>query len=65
MPAEWLIRQVCGVDFIDSKTITFNPDLCGLDWAEAEIPVDGGMIRLRVTGDQKEISLPDGFTVKD
>ena len=66
MPAEWLIRQVCGVDFIDSRTITFNPDLCGLEWTEAEIPVvDGGIIRVRISHGQTEISLPDGFTVKE
>ena len=65
MPAEWLIRQICGVDFVDSRTIKFNPDLCGLEWAEAEIPVSGGMICVKISDGQKEISVPDGFIVAE
>ena len=65
MPAEWLIRQICGVDFVDSRTIKFNPDLCGLEWAEAEIPVSGGMICVKISDGQKKISVPDGFIVAE
>jgi len=63
MPAEWLTRQVCGIDFVDSRMIRFQPDLCGLEWVEASIPVSGGMIRVHLTADKQELSVPDGFSV--
>ena len=64
MPAEWLIRQVCGIEFLDSRTIRFSPDLCGLEWIEAEFPAADGMIRVSLSADKQELSVPDGIIVK-
>jgi hypothetical protein len=61
MPAEWLIRQICGLEFSDSKTVRFSPDLCGLEWAEAHVPTEYGMIDIFVSPEKTEIKLPEGI----
>ena len=64
MPAEWLIRQICGLDFIDSRTVRFTPDLCGLEWAEAHVPTEFGMIDISIAPGKSELRLPDGIQLK-
>ena len=65
MPAEWLIRQICGVDFVDSRTVRFTPDLCGLDWVEAHIPTEFGMIDISIAPGKSELNLPDEIQLKE
>ena len=65
-PAMWLQRQILGVT---PKTpgfteITFNPDLCGLEFAEGAIPTPHGVITVRLEKDKApQISLPDNIKI--
>ena len=64
MPAEWLIRQICGLEFIDAGTVRFTPDLCGLEWVEAHIPAETGMIQIYAAPGKKELHLPERIQLK-
>ena len=58
MPAEWLIRHLCGIAFENAETVHFQPDLCGLEHAECTVPTDAGAIHVRITPDRADIDAP-------
>ncbi len=63
MPAEWLVRNICGIKFLDANTITFEPNLCGLDFVEAAIPAKNGEISVKITKEHTDIQLSEGITI--
>ena len=42
------------------KEFTFDPKLFDLEFAEGRIPVPGGAIEVKITGNNYQISIPDG-----
>jgi hypothetical protein len=65
MPAEWLIRQVCGVTFLDARTVRFAPDLCGLQEASCVLNSAAGKIKVQLSGKDLHIEVPAGVDVVD
>ena len=65
MPAEWLIRQVCGVTFLDARTVRFAPDLCGLQEASCVLHSAAGEIKVQLSGKEQHIEVPAGMEVVD
>lgn len=63
MPAEWLIRQICGVSFQNARTIRFAPDLCGLQEASCKLDTPAGTIRVQLTEKEQIIEAPPEITI--
>lgn len=60
-PADWLVRNLCGLVFEDASTVRFRPDLCDLDFLEYSVPAQEGMIQIHVSRKGAEIELPPGI----
>lgn len=64
LPGEWLLRNILGVSFLDSKTIAFAPDLCGLRFAKGKIPTAQGPIVVNLEKGKQKIHVPEGFQIQ-
>ncbi len=52
-----------GVEVVSPTTVRVTPDLGGLEWAEGTVPVNGGVVKVRVErGKPPAVSLPKGVT---
>ena len=62
-PTPWLSRHVLGVELVTPTAVRVNPVLGDLDWAEGTVPVNGGVVKVRVErGKDPVIVLPEGVT---
>ncbi|MBQ7393218.1 MAG: hypothetical protein IJV89_02550 [Lentisphaeria bacterium] len=65
LPAEWLLRQVCGIAPLNARTVRFAPDLCGLQEASCVWQSALGPVRVHLAKDQQTIEVPEGMEVVD
>ena len=62
-PTPWMSRHVLGVEVVSPTTVRITPDLGDLEWAEGTVPVNGGVVKVRVEkGKAPVVSLPEGVT---
>ncbi len=59
MVAEWLIRNIVGVSFINANTLKISPNLCNLEFVECLIPMPQGDIYIKVTPQESIIEAPN------
>ena len=65
-PVPYLFRLVLGFEPLDAgcKRVRIKPDLCGLKYVNAKIPVPGGVIEVKAReGKKPEIKAPEGIKV--
>ena len=65
-PVPYLFRLVLGFEPLEAgcKTVRIKPDLCGLKYVNAKIPVPGGFIEVKAReGKKTEIKAPAGIKV--
>ena len=65
LPAEWLLRQVCGIAPLNARTVRFAPDLCGLQEASCVWQSALGPVRVHLAKGQQTIEVPEGMEVVD
>lgn len=65
-PARLLPEIVCGVrpESAAWSVFTVEPELGGLAWAGAVVPVPGGEIRVLATRERTEVAVPAGHTLR-
>lgn len=70
-PTAWLSEHVLGIKILDpgGKSVTIEPHLGDLDWAEGTYPTARGIIKVRHTkmpdgSIQSKVELPDGVTAR-
>lgn len=60
----FLVERVLGVTVKNGgKKVTVAPSLGGLQWAKGEIPVNGGVLRVEVQGNNVNIEAPEGVEI--
>ena len=64
-PAPYLASSVLGISPLSAgyKTVKFDPNLAGLEWARGKYPTPYGDIEVEVTKTSASIKAPDGVTV--